>query len=325
MNFSILLYLLGLIMGTLLTISSNNWLSMWMGLELNLMSFIPLMSTSKNTKSSQAMIIYFITQGIGSVFILFSITLMKFSTQSIFIELIKLMMVSSLLLKMGASPFHFWLPEMMSKLNWIKCMILITWQKLAPLSILNNINNNFIYISILLSTFIGSMGGLNQTSLRKIMAYSSINHTSWLMTYMMISSLWYNYWLIYTIIIVMLLWIFNSFNSYHINQLYIFNMTILEKYALSVLLLSVGGMPPFMGFLPKLMVINDMINTKMFPLLLFMMLMSLITMFYYLRMIYSIIMINYMSNKWNLFIYNKKMLKLIIMVNLLLPLMYLIL
>nr|UPL65312.1 NADH dehydrogenase subunit 2 [Opistholeptus burmanus] len=323
MNFSIILYSLMMIMSTLLVLSSKNWFSMWMGLEINLMSFIPLLSMMKNNKSSQAMVIYFLIQSISSVLLLFSIIMSKLFIEKTMIEIINLLMIISLMLKMGVAPLHFWLPEMMSKMGWKKCMILVTWQKLAPLFILSKMNNNLIYISIILSAIAGSIGGLNQTSLRKIMAYSSINHTGWMMAYMMVSPHWYKYWIFYTMMILMLFYYFHMFNMYFINQILIINLNVMEKYILMLMMLSLGGMPPFLGFIPKLMVLMNLFNLKLMFIMLTLLMFSLITLFYYMRIISSILLLNYSTIKWNKTLYlNKNILISVLSINLFTPLMY---
>nr|UPL65559.1 NADH dehydrogenase subunit 2 [Dicranocephalus sp.] len=322
MNSSKILFSIILFLSTLVTMSANNWIGMWMGLEMNLMAFIPLISKNKEKNSSQAMMIYFLTQSIGSIILLFSILMSSLLTISPLINnMISLVMIS-LFIKLGAAPFHFWLPEMMSNLKWIETSILMTWQKIAPLIILSNLNHsNILYISIILSTLVGSIGGLNQTSLRKILAYSSINHLSWMMMFMSMSINWYKYLMIYSILIITLCYFLNWNNIYFINQMNSSSFSLTEKYSYVIMMLSIGGLPPFLGFLPKWMVIQSMIQSNIMFIMIIMMLFSLITLFYYLRMM-SALILNYSTiNKWNYYKSPNKMLILsILYINLMLPL-----
>lgn len=107
----------------------------------------------------------------------------------------ELLILSTLLLKNGAAPFHFWFPGVIEGLSWINGLILITWQKIAPLILISyNINYNFFLISIILSIIIGALGGLNQTSLRKLIAFSSINHLGWILIAIINNELlWFTY------------------------------------------------------------------------------------------------------------------------------------
>uniref|UniRef100_A0AAU7YRV0 NADH-ubiquinone oxidoreductase chain 2 n=1 Tax=Rhopalus qinlinganus TaxID=3151527 RepID=A0AAU7YRV0_9HEMI len=323
MNMTKLFLVIIIITSSLITVSSNNWMGMWMGLEINLMAFIPLISSNKDKKSSQAMMVYFLTQSLGSITFLFSILLnsMLFISPLFVSELTKMMIMIGLMIKIGASPFHMWLPEMMPNLGWMECLILMTWQKLAPLMVMNNMipNNMFVYLSSGMSAMIGAIGGLNQTSLRKIMAYSSINHVGWMLLFMSMNSTWYKYLMIYSIMMFMICTLFYKKNTYFINQINSSSYSMMEKYIYVMMMLSLGGLPPFMGFLPKWMVIQSMIKSNLNLLLLIMMLFSLITLFFYMRMMSSMILSYVMVNKWNSF-KNKMTLFSIMFMNLSLPL-----
>nr|QWX95550.1 NADH-ubiquinone oxidoreductase chain 2 [Acidomeria sordida] len=324
MNSNKMLFLTILILSTLITMSANNWLGMWMGLEMNLMAFIPLISKSKDKKSSQAMMIYFLTQSIGSIMLLFSIMMnsLMFLSAIMINELIMVMIMISIMIKVGAAPFHFWLPEMMANLGWIECIILMTWQKIAPLTILSNTmpNNWFLYLAVALSGIIGGMGGLNQTSLRKILAYSSINHLGWMMMFMSMSSMWYKYLMIYSILVVMICLLMKTMNVLFINQLMSTSPSMMEKLIFTMSLLSIGGLPPFLGFLPKWMVLQNMINSELYLLMTVMMLSSLMTLFYYLRLMTAFILSYSTVNKWIIYkTPSKFMLFSFLLINLTLP------
>nr|QWX95564.1 NADH-ubiquinone oxidoreductase chain 2 [Discogaster dentipes] len=303
MNSTKIMFLSLLILSTLVTLSSTNWMGMWMGLEMNLMTFIPLISKSKNKNSSQAMMMYFLTQSIGSITMLFSVVMnpLIFVSPNLIEELNKMLIIAGGLIKLGAAPFHFWLPELVANLTWVECMILLTWQKVAPMFLVYSVvptNNWMFYSSIALCTITGAVGGLNQTSLRKIVAYSSISHMGWMMMLIAMSGSWYKYLMIYSILVVMLCMTLKSMNALFINQLNSCSPSLAQKMTITSLMMSMGGLPPFLGFLPKWMVIQMMINSELYGLMLLMMLTSLITLFYYLRMMVPFIL-NYSSmNKW---------------------------
>nr|YP_011009645.1 NADH dehydrogenase subunit 2 [Hygia lativentris]WPV77637.1 NADH dehydrogenase subunit 2 [Hygia lativentris] len=325
MNSNKILFLIILVLSTIITMSSNNWLGMWMGLEINLMSFIPLISNSKSKKSSQAMMTYFLTQSIGSIMLLFSITLpIMFSYYEFMTDLIKILILISIMIKIGAAPFHLWLPEMMTNMNWIECMILMTWQKIAPLIIMSNIMslNWFMYLSVIMSVTVGSIGGLNQTSLRKILAYSSINHMGWMMMFMTMNLSWYKYLIIYSLLIIMICLFLNMKNVYFMNQLNSSSPSLMEKLTCFILFLSMGGLPPFMGFLSKWMVIQSMMNSSMYIIMVMMMMFSLITLFYYVRMMTSFMLSYSTMNKFvNNNMSNKLMLFMLMFTNFMLPIL----
>nr|AFP33352.1 NADH dehydrogenase subunit 2 [Amiota femorata] len=302
-NSSKILFMLILIMGSMITITSNSWLGAWMGLEINLLSFIPLMSDN-NLMSTESSLKYFLTQALASTVLLFSVILMmlkynmNFETNMSYISMI---MMSSLLLKSGAAPFHFWFPNLMEGLNWNNALILMTWQKIAPLMLISYLNiKEILFISIILSVIIGALGGLNQTSLRKLMAFSSINHLGWMLMALNNSeSIWLIYFMMYSFLNLILTFMFNIYKSYHLNQLFslFYNSKIL-KFILFMNFLSLGGLPPFLGFLPKWIVIQQLSFNNQLFMLVILTVSTLITLFFYLRICYSAFMLNYYENNW---------------------------
>lgn len=204
---------------------------------------------------------------------------------------------------MGAAPFHFWFPGVIEGLSWINRLALITWQKIAPLILLSyNLQINlFITLVILLSVLIGSLGGLNQTSLRKILAYSSINHLGWLIAAMILGeNLWILYISTYIFLSTAIVFIFNAFKLSHINQIFaINNNPPVIKFALFTALLSLGGLPPFLGFMPKWLVIQSIVDTNLIPVITIIVVITLLTLFYYLRLRFGAFILTYTETLWN--------------------------
>nr|YP_010572557.1 NADH dehydrogenase subunit 2 [Chandozhinskia hastaticercus]UZH35922.1 NADH dehydrogenase subunit 2 [Chandozhinskia hastaticercus] len=306
LNPSKILFLSTLIMGTLISISSTSWLGVWMGLEINLLSFIPLMSNTKNIMSTEASLKYFLIQAIASSLLLFSLIMMfLMSNMSVLLnhEIFLLLISSALLLKLGAAPFHFWFPATMEGLNWMNNLILMTWQKIAPLMLLSYLINMNAFFSIIIisSIIIGSLGGLNQTSLRKLMAYSSINHLGWMIAAMTSGeNLWELYFLIYFFLSTAIIFMFNNFQSFHINQNFLLmNNDPKMKFCMFTLLLSLGGLPPFLGFLPKWLIIQAMAELNSLLIITLMVITTLITLFYYIRITFSAFLFSYTEIKWN--------------------------
>nr|AUW38572.1 NADH dehydrogenase subunit 2 [Brachyplatys subaeneus] len=307
-----------MMMSTMMVMSSTSWMGMWMGMEMNMMSFIPLIKKKGSKDSSEAMMIYFLTQSVSSSVMMFSIIMMNMYTSSN--NMIDSLLISSLMVKMGAAPFHMWIPEIMTKLSWNTCMVLMTWQKMAPLSVMSNIKtSNIMIISMVMSVIVGSMGGLNQTSLKKIMGYSSINHMGWMISLNKIQSNWMMYMLIYSLMIMMTCTIFKKHNMMFINQINNMEMTMTEKMSIITSMLSLGGMPPLIGFLPKWMAIQTMMKMNMNMTLMVMMLFSLITLFFYMRTMSPFMLTQSKINKWNKSKINKKMMIIILMMNFSLP------
>nr|YP_010527064.1 NADH dehydrogenase subunit 2 [Gastropacha populifolia]UXR12401.1 NADH dehydrogenase subunit 2 [Gastropacha populifolia] len=308
-NSNKMFFLFILIFSTLISITSNSWFGCWIGLEINMLSFIPLISNSNNLLMSEASLKYFLTQSIASINFLFSILIKMTMLKNFdFNNFLSIMINSSLLMKMGSTPFHFWFPNIIEGLSWFNSFMLMSWQKITPMILVSYyMNNNFLFIIVIFNVIIGAIGGLNQTSLRKLMTYSSINNLGWMISAMMISeNIWFFYFIIYSFLISIMLFMFYMLNMFFINQLFIINLNSLIKINLFINFLSLGGLPPFIGFLPKWIIINFLINNKMFLLSFIFILMSLIMLFFYIRIIYSSLMFNYMKMKWfKIFIKNK--------------------
>nr|YP_009485604.1 NADH dehydrogenase subunit 2 [Acanthaspis cincticrus]ASK05194.1 NADH dehydrogenase subunit 2 [Acanthaspis cincticrus]AVZ00740.1 NADH dehydrogenase subunit 2 [Acanthaspis cincticrus] len=302
-NVSKMLFYSIMVLGTLLTLSSETWLGMWMGLEMNLIAFIPILYKSKNIMASESCMIYFLIQSLGSILMLVSVLSNSLITMSQFVidYFFYSTLMFSMFIKLGVPPFHFWFPEILDKMSWIDCMILMTWQKIAPLSILSLVSDksNMLPVIIILSTITGAIGGLNQTSLRKIMGYSSINHMGWMIACMKFSNeLWMKYLVIYSIILMMMIYTFNTYSSYTINQFTSTMSSFMEKSLIIILFMSLGGLPPFLGFLPKWMVIQELIYSNSYTMLMIMIMSVLITLFYYLRLVSTTILISNSTYKW---------------------------
>nr|YP_010621019.1 NADH dehydrogenase subunit 2 [Hebardina formosana]WAX39402.1 NADH dehydrogenase subunit 2 [Hebardina formosana] len=311
-NSTKILLLVTLMSGVLISVSSNSWLGAWIGLEINLLSFIPLMSNNKNVYTTEASMKYFIVQALASSTLLF-LVISKSMIEELYISnnsLVSMIINTPLLLKGGAAPFHWWFPSIMEGLSWSNCFILMTIQKMAPLMLISySLNMDmFMWMIILMSVIIGSVGGLNQISIRKILTYSSINHMGWMLAAMNIGeNTWIVYFLIYSTLTLTIVMIVSSNQISFINQTFLMkNEMSTMKFLMFTSLLSLGGLPPFLGFLPKWIVIQHMIINEMNFIISLMVIMSLITLYYYLQICYASFTISYIEPKWNIMFHMNK-------------------
>nr|YP_009728003.1 NADH dehydrogenase subunit 2 [Platypus contaminatus]QIA44528.1 NADH dehydrogenase subunit 2 [Platypus contaminatus] len=275
-------------------ISSNSWINMWIGLEINLMSTIPLLY-SKNILASEASTKYFIIQAFASSIFIFSV--ISFPMFPSWMMFMNITLMSSLLMKLGMPPFHFWLPEISSGLLWYENMIMLIIQKIAPMMIFAYMTVPLIYMSILiiLGAIVSSIQGINQTDMRKIMAYSSINHMSWMLLSMMKSlNLWMVYFLIYAMISVTVMSLLHSTKTLWLSNLSKNNKMMMMILSLNIM--SMGGLPPMIGFLPKWLAIQLTIKEMMLTTFILIIL-SIIVLFFYMRLtISSFSLINKINN-----------------------------
>nr|UKM30545.1 NADH dehydrogenase subunit 2 [Acisoma panorpoides] len=298
MNPSNFIFMLSLVSGTFISISSSSWLGMWMGLEMNLLSFIPLINKNKSPYETESAMKYFLVQAMASVLFIVAVLMNEMTEFSMNIHSYLISM--ALMTKMGAAPFHFWFPTVMEGLDWMSCFILMTWQKLAPFILISyKIINNLMILTIFMSTLVGSVGGLNQNSIRKMMAYSSISHLGWMLSAMLISNnLWFMYFIIYSLLNLAVIYIFYSQSMNNLSQSYFIKNNPTVKFSMMVSMLSLAGLPPFLGFLPKWMVIQNLVMQKSFFILLFMVMTTLMTLYFYMRMMFSSFLFMNQEIKW---------------------------
>nr|ATB18275.1 NADH dehydrogenase subunit 2 [Proechimys goeldii] len=310
-----------LFMGTLVTLISSHWLLMWIGLELSMMSIIPILMNKTNPRSTEAATKYFLTQATASMILLMSIIMtMMYSGQWSIIHsnnpVISLTLTLSLIMKLGMAPFHFWVTEVTQGTSLMSGMILLTWQKIAPLSILMQtspmINQPLIISSALTSTLLGGWGGLNQTQLRKIMAYSSIAHMGWMLVVMnfMPSISLFNL-MLYIMLTISLFTAFRTNNNLTTLSLsHVWSTAPPTIIIILLNLLSLGGLPPLTGFTPKWMIIQELMKNNNIMISVLMTMAALLSLYFYIRLTYSTTLTlfpttNNTKNKW--YLHSKKM------------------
>ena len=298
------MFVFTIIVGTLFSVSSSHWLGIWAGLEINLIGFLPLLVYQKRIAERESAVKYFVVQALGSRLLIFgslsSYTLSfrwdianvnRYYIITIFI------LSCGLSIKIGLFPFHFWLPRVIAGLPWISCLLLATWQKFAPIFLMSSLLDvNLRYwmalvISLICagSSLIGGVGGINQTQIRALLAYSSIGHLGWI-----VFSLLYGDWIIkiYLLVYVLIstcvftsLWYIDLRN---IKRLVKFNQKKVLEIGIIIMLISLGGLPPLLGFVSKWLVISASITRALWGVLFFLILGSLLRLFYYLSLFFCI-------------------------------------
>nr|YP_010384317.1 NADH dehydrogenase subunit 2 [Hemisquilla californiensis]UGW52175.1 NADH dehydrogenase subunit 2 [Hemisquilla californiensis] len=293
-----LLFLSTLIFGLMMAVSSSSWFTAWIGLELNLLSFIPLISSETNQFSSEASLKYFLTQALASAMILLaSSALMAGVTFSLFL------LTVALLIKMGAAPFHMWFPMVADGLGWLQFIVLSTIQKIAPMALLSysaEVTHWLVMIAAATSAIVGAVGGINQVMLRKLMSYSSIGHTAWMLSALLVSeSLWCVYFVVYCITSSTIVLFFFYKQAYHLNHLLSSGFqTTSQASIMFMTLLSLGGLPPFTGFVPKWMTLQELSTSSYSLMTFFLIVGTLINLYYYLRLALGSFMMSSLMLKW---------------------------
>nr|WPW59775.1 ND2 [Subdoluseps nilgiriensis]WPW59776.1 ND2 [Subdoluseps nilgiriensis] len=287
-----------LAMGTIITMSSFHWLFAWMGLELNTLAIIPIIAMQHHPRATEAATKYFLTQAAASATLLFASTMNAWSTGTWDITQLTnepacTMLTLALSMKLGLAPLHFWLPEVLQGTSLSTALLITTWQKLAPISLLylthNTINPSMLLAMGLLSTILGGWGGLNQTQTRKIMAFSSIAHLGWMATITTINP----------DILLLNLTLYIAMTTTAFTMLIFTTSKTIKDMTMSwtispavtammlVVLLSLGGLPPLTGFMPKWLILQELTTNNLSMTATILALSALLSLFFYLRLSYT--------------------------------------
>nr|AAQ97081.2 NADH dehydrogenase subunit 2 [Estrilda nonnula] len=292
-----LVFIASLLLGTTITISSNHWIMAWAGLEINTLAILPLISKSHHPRAIEAATKYFLVQAAASALVLFSsmtnawhtgqwdITQMTHPTSC-------LILTSAIAMKLGLVPFHFWFPEVLQGSPLTTGLILSTAMKLPPMSLLfmtsSSLNPTLLTAMAILSAALGGWMGLNQTQTRKILAFSSISHLGWMAIIIVYNPKltllnFYLYALMTTAVFLTL----NSIKALKLSTLMTaWTKTPALNTMLLLTLLSLAGLPPLTGFLPKWLIIQELTKQNMAPAATIISLLSLLGLFFYLRLAY---------------------------------------
>nr|BAL41363.1 NADH dehydrogenase subunit 2 [Uromastyx ornata philbyi] len=287
----------GLVASTMIVMSSHHWLTVWAGLELNTLAITPIISSPKHPRATEAATKYFLMQAVASALLLFSSTMNawqtgQWDTTQLNNKYACTTMAIALSMKLGAAPFHFWLPEVLQGSTMQTSLLILTWQKIAPITLLyttaHHLPPQMMLTMGILSTTVGGLGGLNQTQLRKILAYSSISNLGWTISAMTLAP---NIAMLNITIYILLstptlLLLTTTSTKTLKDTTSMWTTKPAASTLLTLLLLSTGGLPPFTGFLPKLLIMNELLTQNLALLGTLMAMTSLINLMYYLRIVY---------------------------------------
>nr|YP_001648833.1 NADH dehydrogenase subunit 2 [Sylvia crassirostris]CAP10135.1 NADH dehydrogenase subunit 2 [Sylvia crassirostris] len=292
-----LMFTTSLLLGSTITISSNHWITAWAGLEINTLAILPLISKSHHPRAIEAATKYFLTQAAASTLLLFSSMTNAWHTGQWDITQLThplscLILTSAIAMKLGLAPFHFWFPEVLQGSPLTTGLLLSTAMKLPPLTLLlmtsHSLNPNLLTCMAILSAALGGWMGLNQTQTRKIMAFSSISHLGWMIIIISYDPklTLLNFYL-YALMTTTVFLVLNTNKTLKLSTL----MTTWTKNPplnamLLLTLLSLAGLPPLTGFLPKWLIIQELTKQSMAPTAVVISLLSLLGLYFYLRLAY---------------------------------------
>ena len=308
------------ILGMMLLVSSNDLIMLYLGIELISLSLYILTGINRKSQdSTEAGLKYFILGALSSGLILFGMGLLYgytgetnlvniggfiwYTPELYQIKVGGLFVIIGLLFKVGAAPFHMWLPDVYEGAPTIVTAYFAIVPKIAILLTLINLLvvpfigiwysiQPFLIIAAILSLIVGSLGGINQGKIKRLISYSAISHVGFILIGIIPLSLYS----IESSIIYILIYIILSLSTFTIlinfsEHRYISQFSGLSRYnpvlafTFAFILLSIAGIPPLAGFFSKYLVLMNAVDNGFYILAFIAVLTSAISTFYYLRII----------------------------------------
>ena len=340
------------ILGMLVMLSSNDFITLYLGLELQSLSLYVLAAIKKDSlKSSEAGLKYFILGALASGFFLFGVSLLFGITgttsftmlssnllspenNSLLLILSIVLILSSIAFKLSIAPFHMWTPDVYEGAPSSVTAFFAVVPKIAAIGVLmrilyialidiHNVWNQLILVLGILSIFVGAFGALLQINIKRLMAYSAISNIGYIFLALSLGSqLGLEASLIYiTVYTVSALGSFAFILSMEKDNIMLNNISSfagLSKsnpfYAVcfSIILLSLAGLPPFAGFIAKFYIFKAVIMADFLWIAVIGIMGSVISAYYYL----NIVKVMYLDEAEELFtIESKKSVKFILFIS----------
>ncbi|YP_002149704.1 NADH dehydrogenase subunit 2 (mitochondrion) [Stylophora pistillata] len=301
-----------IVFGVFCLISSSNWLSIYLTIELFTLCFFILIARGSGY-SVEAGLKYFILGALSSGLFLFGCALLcgiganihfshielLFNSKQVFsavsIPIGYLLIIVALFFKLSVAPFHMWVPDVYEGAPTKIVLLLAIVPKIGFFSLIISIGLpvNFFFLGILFSLFVGALGALNQTKIKRLLAYSGIGHMGfilWGLENGSFESLQAS--LVYLFIyIVMTICAFSIILSFNVYKNLLVEFSGLSRYlpffsiTLGVLFFSIAGIPPFAGFFGKWFILLSGILSKSYFIFFFAVFCSVIAGVYYIRII----------------------------------------
>ena len=240
----------------LLAFSFQRGLSLWMILEINFISFIGLLGSSKASCQGNRALNYFLVQALGRSLMLITLILALMKSEQRYGALFFL----ALLLKLGGAPLNNWYLKVIQKLSWPFIWVLSCWQKIIPLLLVSLRDFKLLIFARFLSGLTGRLGALPQTSLKKIFGLSSIFTLAWILGAISVDKVvWCYFFLGYALTLAGLTMCIRIYFSDESRQTEA-STTKTHLLIFFTFLLIIRGIPPFLGFFLKLTILLQLIS-----------------------------------------------------------------
>lgn len=316
------------VLGATIIISSNDFISMYLSLELQSFALYIVACIYCDMKSTRASLKYFLLGAISSAFILLGISIMysvcgttdfqdiiplliygsHAESQSSTLILGVISLLCGFIFKISAAPFHSWAPDVYDDVPSHITLILITLPKLALFSFLihflQNIPNSdqFLIIIGIASLIWGTVAGLSQTKLKRLLTFSTISHVGFLIIALSIINtsaaeqglnalLFYiiQYMVTTCLTFIVIIAFEQSYVKHSIDKMsdliQVSSLYKLLTFTLVLCLFSMSGIPPLVGFYAKLEVLRSSVTENTSLIYIIAIACSVISASYYMRII----------------------------------------
>lgn len=320
-------YVLGLfgILGMMIMVSAHSLLSVYLGLELLSLSLYALVAMDRDSPvASEAAMKYFVLGSLASGMLLYGISMIYGSTGSVDLQVVSdavarqgtnnpvlvfglVFLVVGLSFKLGAVPFHMWLPDVYQGAPTSVTLYIGSAPKLAAfalmmrvlvdgLGILQGDWQQMLIILAVLSIALGNLVAIVQTNIKRMLAYSTISHVGFLLLGILAGSPeGYAAAMFYAIVYVLMavgafgLVIMLGRTGFEVENISDFkglnDRNPWLAFLMMVIMMSMAGVPFMAGFYAKWMVLQAIVNIGLVWLALFGVVFSVIGAFYYLRVV----------------------------------------
>nr|YP_009158837.1 NADH dehydrogenase subunit 2 [Porites rus]CRN13696.1 NADH dehydrogenase subunit 2 (mitochondrion) [Porites rus] len=301
-------------LGSLCLVSSSNWLSVYLAIELSTLSlFILVAQKGGSGQSAEAGLKYFVLGALSSGLFLFGCALLCGFTGGVHIPYINLalnpgfdfseirvpigslLIVVSLLFKLSAAPFHMWAPDVYDGAPTTATALLAIVPKVGYFSILVSIGSavNMLLVGTLFSLVVGALGALNQTKVKRLLAYSGVGHMGFVLwgievgsfesiqaslTYMIL-------YVIMSICVFAIILALGTVRSLIVEFSGLSRRLPVLALTLALTFLSIAGIPPLVGFLGKWLVLLSGVVNQYYLVFILAVVCSVVAGVYYVRIV----------------------------------------
>jgi NADH-quinone oxidoreductase subunit N len=321
-------YVLGLfgVLGMMILVSAHNFLTIYLGLELLALSLYALVAFNRDSSdASEAAMKYFVLGALASGMLLYGLSLLYGVTGTLdigqFAQAVSsaggikntvlilgmVMVIVGMAFKLGAVPFHMWIPDIYHGAPTAVTLYIGSAPKIAAFAMVMRLLvdglgsmqaqwQDILIIMAVLSMGIGNVIAIAQSNIKRMLAYSTISHVGFLLLGILSGSkAGYSAAMFYTIVYAIMS--MGGFGMVILMSRAGFEADKLEDYKglnekspwyafmMLILMFSMAGVPPTIGFYAKFSVLQAVVNADLTWLAVVAIIFSIIGVFYYLRII----------------------------------------